>query len=52
MRISQSLLAAAANLRDAVDSLAFSPPVTHVYNKCLPGSGLDYLSRRSSTCPS
>lgn len=29
---SRKLIAAAAELRDAVDHLAFAPPVTHVYN--------------------
>ena len=32
MSTSKNLIDAAANLRDAVDALTFSPPVTHVYN--------------------
>lgn len=32
MTVSSQLLTAATNLRDAVDSLTFSPPVAHVYN--------------------
>ncbi len=30
--VSKNLIAAAAELRDAVDRLTFAPPVTHVYN--------------------